>query len=53
MAGLNKKNYTWILKRYIVEEFQVTAPTKEDAKFLVEDPYKITVIKETIIKSKN
>jgi len=52
MSGRNKKNYTWIVKRHIIEEFEVTAQTKVEVIFLVEDPCRITITKETIKKKK-
>lgn len=44
---------TWNIKRYIIEEYEVEADTRKDAKKIVEkegDPHTITITKETIKK---
>jgi hypothetical protein len=46
---------TWIIKRYIVEEYSVEAESRKEALEKVYkkgDPYKICVIKETVKKEK-
>lgn len=42
------KGKYYIVKRIIKEEYQVFAASKEEALRLVEDPYIVTIIKETI-----
>lgn len=49
-----KKSY-YIVKRYILEEYEVLATSKGNAKQKATedgDPHKITVIKETAIRQK-
>lgn len=42
-----KMNY-YHVTRIVQEEFQVYAESKEDVKGKIENPYSVTVIKETI-----
>ena len=51
---MEKENY-YIVKRYIVEEYETKATSREDAKEKVAifgDPGKITILKETVKKRK-
>lgn len=42
----------YLVKRYIIEEFEVLANSKEEAISIAEDPYKVKVVKSIAIKSK-
>lgn len=47
------KNKFWKIKRYLIEEFEVEAPTKKEAlQKNLQDPNKVTVIKETCKQAK-
>lgn len=44
-----KKNKTWTVKRYLIEYYEVEAPTKKEAREAeLIDPNRVEVIKETI-----
>lgn len=50
---MNKKDF-YIIKRYLIEEYEVQGTSRENAKkqaTIQGDPYKITVLKETVKKS--
>ena len=42
----------YIVKKTIVETYQVLANDREDAKWKIIDPYKIDIIKTTVKKQK-
>lgn len=51
---MEKKN-NYKVKRYLIEEFEVEATSREDALYEVGikgDPGKITILKETVKKTK-
>ena len=49
---MGEKNY-YIVKRYLIEEYEIEATSREDAKKQVAiwgDPYGIRILKETVKK---
>lgn len=46
-------NKRWIITRYIIEEFEIYAKNRKEAVENVDDPYSITVRKETCILQKD
>jgi hypothetical protein len=46
------KEKLWAIKRYVIQEMEVTARTRVEALELAEDPHTVTITKETCVENK-